>query len=123
MNQKELDCRVTFTDDTIIINSGLPESEPVIEQNVGCHSAKIDLRQNASATIVLNPQRNIVPPFQEDVLRDYNLTVKRTTRNFIVTMKFPIIEDSDATAQAHKDMWKKSQKAITSAREEIKQKF
>jgi len=123
MQEKTLDCRVSFSKKGIVIDSGMPEQEPVLDEGVGTHRATVELCQNASAKIRFYNPTAYIPPLMEDVLKTGNLMVKRTSRHFIVTMKFPIIEDSDATAQAHKDMWKKSQKAITSAREEIKQTF
>jgi len=123
MQKKELECLVNYSGRVININSGLPEDEPLLDEGTGTHRARVELRQNGSATIRLYDTSAIVPPLMDDVLKDGNLSVKRTSRHFIVKMKFPIIEGTDATVDAHKDMWTKSRKAIVAAREEIKKTF
>jgi len=104
-------------------DSGLPLVEPVLEEGVGSRRGTLIVEQNAVVNFIADIPRAITPPAMDEVLKEENLSVKRTTRNFIVKMKFPIFEDSEATAQEHKEMWKKSQKAITAAREAIKQTF
>lgn len=123
MKKQELDCRVSFTENGIVINSGLPEAEPVLDFAVGKHHGTIDVRKNGCADVTYGPAPVVVPPRIDEVLRDNNLTVKRTSRNFIVTMKFPIIENPTETTASHKEMWKKSQKAIAGVREAIKTEF
>ena len=123
MKKTELDCRVSFTENGIVINSGLPEAEPVLDFGLGKHRSTVDVRQNGSAEVVYDDTPTAVPPRIDEVLRDNNLTVKRTSRNFIVTMKFPIIENATETTACHKEMWKKSQKAISAVREAIKTEF
>ena len=123
MKKQELDCRVSFTENGIVINSGLPEAEPVLDFGVGKHHGTIDVRKNGCADVTYAPSPVVVPPRIDEVLRENNLTVKRTSRNFIVTMKFPIIENPTETTACHKEMWKKSQKAIAGVREGIKTQF
>ena len=119
MKKQDLDCRVSFTEKGIVINSGLPEAEPVLDFGVGKHHGTIEVHQNGCADVTYGPSPVVVPPRIDEVLRDNNLTVKRTSRNFIVTMKFPIIENATETTACHKEMWKKSQKAIASARQSL----
>lgn len=123
MKKQDLDCRVSFTEKGIVINSGLPEAEPVLDFGLGKHRSTVDVRQNGSAEVVYDDTPTAVPPRIDEILRDNNLTVKRTSRNFIVTMKFPIIENATETTACHKEMWKKSQKAIADVREAIKETF
>jgi len=114
---------VFMGDGSFVFDSGLPAAEPVLEEGIGSKRGTLTVEQNASAAFVPEPPRAITPPSIDEVLRDNNLTVKRTSRNFIVTMKFPIIEDSGVTVETHKTMWNKTRKAITAAREEIKKTF
>ena len=123
MKKQDLDCRVSFTENGIVINSGLPEAEPVLDFAVGKHHGTIDVRKNGCADVTYGLSPVVVPPRIDEILRDNNLTVKRTSRNFIVTMKFPIIENATETTACHKEMWKKSQKAIAGVREAIKETF
>jgi len=104
-------------------DSGLPLVEPVLESGIGSRRGTLTVNQNAVVNFIADVPLPITPPSIEEVLRDKNLTVKRTSRNFIVTMKFPIIEEASATTDAHKEMWTKTRKAIASAREEIKKQF
>jgi len=104
-------------------DSGLPLAEPVLEAGIGSYQGTFKVAKNASACFTPEPARNIVPPSFDDVLKEENLSIKRTSRNFIVKMKFPIFEDSSATTNAHKEMWTKTRKAIIAAREEIKKQF
>lgn len=119
MKKQELDCRVSFTENGIVINSGLPEAEPVLDFGVGKHHGTINVQQNGCADVTYGPSPVVVPPRMDEVLRDNNLIVKRTSRNFIVTMKFPIIENPTETTASHKDMWTKTRKAIASARQSL----
>jgi len=122
--QKRIEGVAVFGKDGFeFFDSGLPEVEPVLEEGVGHRRGTITVEQNASVVFVPDPARTIIPPSFDDVLRDNNLIVKRTSRNFIVTMKFPIIEEASVTTDAHKEMWNKTRKAITAAREEIKKTF
>jgi len=114
---------VFMANGSFVFDSGLPTAEPVLESGVGSHHGVFIVEQNASAAFVPDPPRANMPPVIEDILKEENLSVKRTSRNFIVKMKFPIFEDSDATTQEHKEMWKKSQKAIAATREAIKLTF
>jgi len=104
-------------------DSGLPLIEPVLESGIGSRRGTLTVNQNAVVNFIADIPLPITPPSVDEVLRDKNLTVKRTSRNFIVTMKFPIIEDSDTTVEAHKAMWNKTRKAINASREEIKKQF
>jgi len=114
---------VFMADGSFVFDSGMPAAEPVLESGVGSRHGVFNIEQNASATFVPETPHEYKPPVCDDILKEERLSVKRTTRNFIVKMKFPIFECSEDTTQAHKDMWKKSQKAITNAREEIKKTF
>jgi len=106
-----------------VFDSGMPEAEPVLESGVGSHHGVFIVEQNASAAFVPDTPRSFVTPVMDDVLKEENLSVKRTSRNFIVKMKFPIFETDEDTVKYHKEMWNKSRKAIASAREAIKQTF
>jgi len=124
MQTKRIEGFATFSENgNFSFESGLPEAEPVLETGVGAHQGTFKVTMNASASFTPNPVRNIIPPSLEDVLKEGNLSVKRTSRNFIVKMKFPIIESSDVTVEAHREMWNKSRKAIVAARAEIKKQF
>ena len=123
MKKQELDCRVSFTENGIVINSGLPEAEPVLDFAVGKHHGTINVQQNGCADVTYGPSPVVVPPRIDEVLRENNLTVKRTSRNFIVTMKFPIFENPTETTACHKEMWTKTRKAIAGVREGIKTQF
>ncbi len=123
MKKQDLDCRVSFTEKGIVINSGLPEAEPVLDFGLGKHRSTVDVRKNGSAEVVYDDTPTAVPPRIDEILRNNNLTVKRTSRNFIVTMKFPIIEPAKETTACHAKMWKMSQKAIAGVREVIKTQF
>ena len=80
-------------------------------------------KKHGEASFVPEPPRAIMAPQVDEVLRDNNLVVKRTSRNFIVTMKFPIIEGEKTTISCHKEMWAKTKKAIENTRESIKSQF
>jgi len=121
---KEVESLVTFEEcGKVKICSGMPQIENVLGFEPGSFRGTMYVEQNADATFVPDAPRAITPPSMDDVLKDQNLIVKRTSRNFIVTMKFPIIESAETTTQSQKEMWKKSQKAIATAREAIKQTF
>jgi len=104
-------------------DSGLPLAEPVLEKGVGTHHGVFKVTKNASACFTPASTRTFTPPSLLDVLRDDNLIVKRTTRNFLVVMKFPIFETDEDTVAYHKTMWNKTRKAINASREEIKKTF
>jgi len=124
MQTKRIEGVAIFSEDgNFVFDSGLPEAEPVLEVGIGAHQGTFKVAKNASASFTPEPARNIVPPSFDDVLKEENLSIKRTSRNFIVKMKFPIFEDATATTDAHKEMWTKTRKAITAAREEIKKSF
>jgi len=124
MQEKRIEgVAVFFEDGHFVFDSGLPDAEPVLEKGVGTHRGVLNVEQNASATFIPKPPLAYVPPVMDDVLKEDNLSVKRTSRNFIVKMKFPIFENDEDTVKYHKDMWNKSRKAINAAREAIKQTF
>jgi len=123
MKEKKIEGIGIFSENGFTFDSGMPTDEPVIDFGVGRHHGTLKVEQNACATFAEDPLRVIMPPTIDEVLRDHNLTVKRTTRNFIVTMKFPIIEATDTTAQTHREMWNKVKKAVSGAREDIKKQF
>lgn len=107
----------------VTASCGLPSVENVLGFDGGVFRGTMKVEQNADISFVPDSHRRIVPPSQADVMKEQNLMVKRTTRNFIVTMKFPIIESAGATTQSHKEMWKKASKVIGTVREEIKKTF
>jgi len=123
--QKRIEGIGIFSEDgNFTFDSGLPLAEPVIEESmVGTRQGTFKVTKNASACFTPEPARNIIPPSFDDVLKEENLIVKRTSRNFIVTMKFPIFETDEDTVAYHKTMWSKSRKAINASREEIKKTF
>jgi len=124
MQTKRIEGVAIFSEDgNFVFDSGLPEAEPVLEVGVGSHQGTFKVAKNASATFVPAPARRFTPPSLEDVLRDDNLIVKRTTRNFLVVMKFPIFETDEDIVAYHKNMWDKTRKAINASREEIKKSF
>jgi len=104
-------------------DSGLPLVEPVLEEGVGSRRGTLIVEQNAVVNFIADIPRAITPPAMDEVLKEENLSVKRTTRNFIVTMKFPIFETDEDTTAYHKTMWNKTRKAINASREEIKKTF
>jgi len=125
MQTKEFDFgRLTITEDgTVTASCGMPSIENVLGFDGGIFRGTMKVEQNADIEFVPDKPRHVVPPSLADVIKDGNVMVKRTTRNFIVTMKFPIIESATVTAQSHKEMWTKCKKAIASVREQIKQEF
>jgi len=125
MQTKRIEGVAIFSENgSFSFDSGLPEAEPVLEEGMVCtHQGTFKVAKNASATFTPAPARTFTPPSLEDVLRDENLIVKRTTRNFLVVMKFPIFETDEDTVAYHKSMWNKTRKAINASREEIKKSF
>ena len=123
MQQKKLEGIATICEDGgFSFDSGLPASEPVLEFEVKPHHGLMMVAKNGSATF--DPENKVcTPPVMDEVLRDKNLIVRRTTRNFVVQMKFPIIEAADATNKSHTAMWKKVAAAVKDARSKIKDEF
>jgi len=122
MTEKKIEGIGIFTEDGhFIFDSGLSAIENVLGAiKPSVLKGLMTTEQHGVATFVPEPPRAIAPPALDVVLRDSNMTVKRTTRNFIVTMKFPVIEGATATTKSHKEMWRKAAKAISANREEIK---
>jgi len=125
MVEKKIEGIGIFTEDGhFIFDSGLSAIENVLGKiKPAAHKGTMTTEQNGMATFVPEAPKAMAAPSIEDVLKDNNLTVKRTTRNFIVTMKFPIIESEAATTKSHKEMWRKATKAINATRGEIKESF
>jgi len=120
---KVINGQLTIVESGFMFDSGKPENESVIDFAVGCHKSKVEIEKNGCIVVEFYPRGVVVPPVMDNVLKENNLCVKRTSRNFIVTMKFPIIESKETTVESHKEMWKKATKAIVETREQIKNEF
>ncbi|MCQ2337735.1 MAG: hypothetical protein MJ001_02250 [Paludibacteraceae bacterium] len=108
---------------TFSFNSGLPADEPVLEFDLKACRGSINFKKNACVDFVPSASPAFIPPAMDLLLREGGMTLKRTSRNYIVTMKFPIIESSDETKQRHSDEWKKAMAQIKRDRETIKEIF
>lgn len=80
---------------------------------------------NDDGSVSFKPDRTAVnvAPQMDFILREGMLRVQRTTQNYIVTMKFPIVETQKETASEHRDMWEKALDAIKDSRNNIKESF
>ena len=120
MKSKQIEGIAVFSENgEFFFDSGLPAKEPVLEFETKPRRGMMNIEKNACATFVPEKERQTIPPQFDQVLKDGNLLVRRTSRNFIVSMKFPIVESAEASAKAQKAMWTKSVKAMKTEREKI----
>lgn len=124
MQQKTIEGIAIISEDgSFIFDSGLPSAEKVLEFDTKAHRGVMKVDRNAYAAFSPDAKQKFIPPQFDEVLRDKNLIVKRTNRNFIVQMKFPIVESADATTKEHTSMWKKVAAALKTTREKLKSEF
>ena len=114
---------VIYDDGRFEFDSGLPLLEPVLEFEVKPHRGVMSVVKNGCAAFEPLGKPVALPPVMDLVLRDKNLIVRRTSRNFVVQMKFPIIEAGEVTNKAHSGMWKRVCSALRAEREKIKEEF
>lgn len=125
MSEKRIEGIGIFSEDgRFAFSAGLSAVENVLGTILpSAHKGVMTTKKHGEAVFTPEPPRAIMAPQIDEVLKENNLIVKRTSRNFIVTMKFPIIESETVTTRSHKEMWTKSKKAMANAREVIKSQF
>ena len=118
MSEKRIEGIGIFSEDgRFSFSAGLSAVENVLGTILpSAHKGVMTTKKHGEAMFMPEPPRAIMAPQVDEVLRDNNLVVKRTSRNFIVTMKFPIIEGEKTTISCHKEMWAKTKKAIAGIR-------
>ena len=97
-----------------------PRSKQTLAFGGGSRWGKMVFCEDATAEFRPISAQVAMPPVLNDVLHEENLSVKRSSRNFIVTMKFPIIEGRNTTIKSHSAMWKRALAAVGDVREAIK---
>ncbi|MCQ2344391.1 MAG: hypothetical protein MJ002_05650 [Paludibacteraceae bacterium] len=123
MKQKRIDgISIISENGDFFFDSGLPESEPVIP-NPSKHRGTATLQQNGSIRFKAAKVSPVGTPPLNTILRTPGLYVKRSSRNFIVTMKFPIFENESETSSLHDDFWNQAEPAILEERNKIKKTF
>lgn len=103
------------------ISSGLPKSEPLLTWPLERKRGVMTPCVNGDLSFVANGPCGVLPPRVDEVYREGGVTVKRTTRNYIIMMKVPVIESAEETTRKHSSMWKKVAAVIKKNREEIKE--
>lgn len=103
------------------VSSGLPMNEPVIMWPLEKRRGVMSPMVNGDLSFVADVPCGVLPPQVDTVYREGNVTVKRSSRNYIVTMKVPVIEAAEVTKKRFAKMMKEVSGAIRENRESIKE--
>lgn len=88
---KQIEGLAKFTEDGgFCFDSGLPSNEPVLEKPMKMRGV-LSVSQNACAEFLPN-SRVVLPPEMHHVSRGLNYHVKRSSRNYILQVKLPIVQ-------------------------------
>lgn len=100
--------------------SGLPQNEPFVTWPLSKHRGTLTPFINGDMSFSADAPCGIIPPAVDLVFRQGDVTVKRSSRNYIVTMKVPVIESADDTKRKFSSMLKGASAAISDNRATIK---
>lgn len=103
-------------------DSGLPESEQVVENPQKQQGTAVLMKNGCFEFKAKNPTP-VGTPSMETILKAEGLIVKRSAKNFLVTMKFPIFEKASETKTSHTNFWQQAEPVIASERKKIKTTF
>ena len=123
MEQKQIDGNAIFFDNgAFTFDASYPKDKKVFAKEQKLRGT-LTVEQNAYTTFHPYQRLPSTGPQRNYLVKNGNLRVEQTTRNFIVTMKFPIVQLPKETLASQKEMWKQADTAIHDARNEIKQNF
>lgn len=92
----------TFTKGGFKFDSGLPADEPLLKKQAKLHGTLI-IEQNGS-TAFRDNGRVYLPPRVNKIGEGDGYKVRRTSQNYIVSIKIPIVEKQIATEQKITEM-------------------
>lgn len=92
----------TFTDKSFHFDSGIPSSEPLLPEAINLNGA-MKISKNGCAHFQ-GSRRVILPPQVDIVAKGEGYHIKRTSRNYIVQVKVPIVESRAITEDTIKNL-------------------
>ncbi len=107
----------TISENGFSFNTGLSENENVLDKEKTMHGV-MKISKNACADFI-GSQRVILPPEINSIAKGDGYSVKRTTRNYIIQLKVPVVETRKASQERLKRMLTEVLGDITLDRKEL----
>lgn len=98
-------------------DSGLPSDEPLLQSKTKLHG-KLEIEQNGSVRFVDNG-RIYMPPVVNKIAQGEGYKIRRTSKNYIISVKLPIVEKITETQNKLTEMIPQIVDGITKDRKEL----
>lgn len=98
-------------------DSGLPSNEPVLEKPMKMRGV-LSVSQNACVEFLPNT-RVVLPPEMHHVARGLNYNLKRSSRNYILQIKLPIVQSRVVSQETIENITHVAMGDITLDRKEL----
>ena len=117
MKTVKLEGVATITSKGFNFDSGLPGNEKVVEKQFSMRG-KMRVRQNGCVEFVKN-EAAALPPHLDVVVHGVNYLVRRSTRNYIIQVKVPVVENRKDSEDTITNLIPKLLGEITLDRQEL----